>query len=533
MELNKKSPQVVELVEKIQEVRQKESDKHLDYAVQLMDLAKAEGNEDLIDYASCILGDACVQNRDFMEGIYYLTQGISGLSQTDEYELICRCYNEIGVILNSQSHYIGAEEAYLNCINTARMRRMYFYEAMACANLASLCEDMGCYEDALQYRLRALEAFSLAPENPLQASFELNVYAYIVRLYVLLDNKDSVEYAYNNLQKKIEEYTVVDRIFETEIAKMYYGKYSGNLELANNAKQNVVEEFYKCDDFVVNQEEAMALFEYLMEEKDYETAEKAFEYFASMTVEEELVNQHLKIEEFRVRMYEDTGREKEMLESAMKCFELHKRKLADLKNSFKTTMRLQTEVVQQRTKNLFLSAAAETDGLTGLPNRSKLNTVIDELFVMASKVDRSLGVEMLDIDFFKEVNDTYGHKRGDEVLVEVAKILKKIESDNVFVARYGGDEFIIYYYNMTDEEIIKQVEYIQRSVEELRITMGFEKLSVSQGLVNHVPHELNRAWDYMMVADESLYYVKNHGKANARLVHSLSEVQNDPWNKIF
>ena len=241
----------------------------------------------------------------------------------------------------------------------------------------------------------------------------------------------------------------------------------------------------------------------------------------------------LYIENCRIQIYDELNDAERVMASYKKYRIFTEKKTEDNKRSFLTTLHLRSELAQQRTKNLFLLAAAETDPLTGIANRLKMNAVIDELFEMANKEGKNLAVEMMDVDCFKQVNDTYGHSKGDELLVEMGKVLNGMTSDNIFVARYGGDEFVIYYYNMTDEQVIEKAKFINKSMKKVGEDLGLKGFSVSQGIVNHAPRPMNRAWDYLNAADLTLYYVKNHGKANVRLVHRATELETHQWNKVF
>ena len=87
--LTKKSPGVVALIDEMERVRKIENDRFYDMACDLFDMAQETGNDDLKDFASCTLGDALWQNKHFSESVYYLTAGLQGLLQTDEYRLIC------------------------------------------------------------------------------------------------------------------------------------------------------------------------------------------------------------------------------------------------------------------------------------------------------------------------------------------------------------------------------------------------------------------------------------------------------------
>ncbi|WP_211368368.1 GGDEF domain-containing response regulator [Pseudoxanthomonas gei] len=94
-------------------------------------------------------------------------------------------------------------------------------------------------------------------------------------------------------------------------------------------------------------------------------------------------------------------------------------------------------------KNRLLEVLSVTDKLTGLYNRRKLDELLEEEIVRAQRYQAELSVIMLDIDRFKRVNDTYGHGAGDEVLIEVAGLLRRHTRDADVLGRLGGEEFLL------------------------------------------------------------------------------------------
>jgi diguanylate cyclase (GGDEF)-like protein len=170
-----------------------------------------------------------------------------------------------------------------------------------------------------------------------------------------------------------------------------------------------------------------------------------------------------------------------------------------------------------------LLVEAQHDTLTGLPNRSYMNSYAGELMEKALKNNESFGIEIIDIDYFKQINDRYGHMSGDKYLVSMAEILQKIiaEYDDVFTARYGGDEFVVIYYGKTNEqvgEIMAQIKaYAMLVPISDRDVTGSGYLTLSQGCFNKVPKKLNRLWDYFSEADITLYDVKKSGRNGHRL----------------
>ena len=167
--------------------------------------------------------------------------------------------------------------------------------------------------------------------------------------------------------------------------------------------------------------------------------------------------------------------------------------------------------------NRVLEDLAMHDELTGLANRTYLHEYLTGCFEHAYAEEKLLGVELMDIDFFKEYNDHYGHLMGDRCLKAIAGVLQKIQiSGQVFCARYGGDEFMIVYTGMTVEQIRRISEDILREVRMLKIPHECSRcskyVSISQGVFARIPMENNREWDFTSRADELLYKAKNCGR---------------------
>lgn len=154
--------------------------------------------------------------------------------------------------------------------------------------------------------------------------------------------------------------------------------------------------------------------------------------------------------------------------------------------------------------------------MTNLANRDSYNEFYTHKFEEALAQRKLLGVEMLDIDYFKKYNDTNGHLKGDGCIEAVAGVLREIANSHVFCARYGGDEFVIIYSDMTKEEIMETAETIRRRVEELQIPHSSSEcakvVTVTQGIFARIPNELNREWDFSSMADITLYHAKNEGR---------------------
>ena len=163
---------------------------------------------------------------------------------------------------------------------------------------------------------------------------------------------------------------------------------------------------------------------------------------------------------------------------------------------------------------------AYNDTLTGLPNRKLMFDRLEQAIISAKRRQQKLALLFLDLDLFKEVNDTFGHKVGDELLVEVAKGLKEVvQRGNDTVARIGGDEFLILLTDVSDNDNIKVL--IEKIFEKFSKPLWLEqssmeiKVNISIG-VSIFPDHGEEADTLISNADAAMYVVKKkHGKNNA------------------
>ena len=134
--------------------------------------------------------------------------------------------------------------------------------------------------------------------------------------------------------------------------------------------------------------------------------------------------------------------------------------------------------------------------------------------------EQPLSVVFVDIDYFKQLNVFYGHKKGDKCIQAVAVFIQQSMPED-FAARYGEDEFVIIAVGRSEDYIRSCAEKIVDSVRKKNIpnqnSADADVLTVTVGLVHTVPHKPNKVWDFMAAADEALYRQKNEKKGCVRV----------------
>lgn len=159
---------------------------------------------------------------------------------------------------------------------------------------------------------------------------------------------------------------------------------------------------------------------------------------------------------------------------------------------------------------------ALTDALTGLGNRRLLEQEMPPLLTRAHQVGASLGVLFIDLDGFKAVNDTLGHKQGDVLLQEIANNIKESLRQDDLVVRIGGDEFVVVISNANTEVLARIAEkMLGLCASELPHESGSIVVSASIG-VSHYPSDARNVTELLEFADQAMYQAKVEGKACVR-----------------
>ncbi|OOZ39045.1 diguanylate cyclase [Solemya pervernicosa gill symbiont] len=166
------------------------------------------------------------------------------------------------------------------------------------------------------------------------------------------------------------------------------------------------------------------------------------------------------------------------------------------------------------------------DAMTGLHNRRFLEEYVETLVSSNARRDSDISILMLDLDYFKKVNDTYGHDAGDTVLKEISKVMKKVVRAADLVIRYGGEEFMILLQETAGEKADEVAEKIRAAVEELKVQLPGNVLqkTISIG-VSSFPDDSETFWQAVKYADVALYKAKEQGRN--RVVHFKPEMWTD------
>lgn len=190
--------------------------------------------------------------------------------------------------------------------------------------------------------------------------------------------------------------------------------------------------------------------------------------------------------------------------------ELMKRNISSIKHYLEAAKPvIESQILMERLRDTSLR-----DGMTGLYNRRFLEEFIDKLMSQAERTKDNYTLMMVDVDYFKMVNDTYGHDVGDRVITELSRLLKDSIRSADLAIRYGGEEFLVLLYNATDEGALGVANKIHSSFAKISFDIGHGetfKKTLSIG-ISKFPQDATSIWKCIKFADTALYEAKRAGR---------------------
>ena len=192
---------------------------------------------------------------------------------------------------------------------------------------------------------------------------------------------------------------------------------------------------------------------------------------------------------------------------------------------YRRAFHIENELLENQKK---LEALNITDALTGIFNRQYFDSSLDAQWELASRSQSNLSILFLDLDFFKKVNDKYGHLIGDKALCHAAELFQettKRKSD--MIARYGGEEFAIILPSTHHTDAMALAEHIREQLESTPLLIGERsiQLTVSIGVNTVIPSNNNNCMHFLDAADKALYEAKRSGRNKVVSVKDIATTE--------
>lgn len=443
-------------------------------------------------------------------------------------------YNEIGArhkealtlnLLSIIYDELGNASMDLTCLLDALEisidEETYDISAKIYNNLGSKLMYAKSYERAFYYFSRALEAFETAEKAGLNREEDIHPFRIVLNMNLATICCHAGDFYRARIHYEIaksesthpmnEDLVLTFQAFEgLTLWKL------GEKDLAASLVDSIMDTAM-ASDYTTDYLEVISDFiELLKEMKDYERWYKVLKIMDSHMNEDGGLYVHLEMLKRWIDYYETIGDKESYKECCTEYYGLSKVKdeldLATRAETIELNAAMRRAIRQkQRTDSIVY-----LDPLTGIGNRNRM--LEDSKTYIADSVanNTTIAVGLIDVDYFKECNDTFGHLEGDDCLKKVAAVIKDAVGDDGSVYRYGGDEFLLLLPKVDDDGLKSLGRTIKEKLSKARIPNGNSSISpfvtVSQGYTRAYPEEGDTIETLVDLADKVLYTVKRSGR---------------------
>ena len=526
MEFSQYNTTVQKWIKTVLENRETSADTVLECCRDIIAYGQKTDDPKLMGFGCFYGGEIYYGLNDGAHFFHMMTEALTYLDRAEEWELVVRCYNYLGIAAMSRGNPSIALDYYMNGLKDSKTHDLPLQKVMLLINMGLLyleCEHYVDSENAF------LEAYQILKTQQQDEKYNFYLYAFygnMAECLILQNRLDEAKPYLEYLHKEgWEQAELIDRLFICCVDVIYYHK-MGDTQKRNESIQMIHEKLpdnLTVLDFFSDYYRCCLV---LLETDQDESFWRIIDVIEPQVVNFEIINLHLKVLSLKMKYYRKHNQNAEYLQAAGLYYELSERNEAVTRNMLFNVITLRKNLENMRKarmkaerKNIVLQERSEQDPLTCMANRFRLNAYVEEVFTHSQENDIPIAMEILDIDYFKEYNDNYGHQEGDQCLVSIANTISSfVEEAQAFCARYGGDEFVIIYVNVTREQAVSYAEELRRRVlaleREHRFSKALPVVTISQGICWGIPRKENRRGDFLHTADSMLYRVKKFSRNN-------------------
>lgn len=426
--------------------------------------------------------------------------------------------NLMGVIYGAVGNETMAVDCFLEGLETAIDNHFTNCTCLFYNNIGSRYQDLREHEKAIFYFLKAEQDLKL-PECRQEERYR--TWCMITYMNLMTSYGELRQYELSKKYLKLaepyfEEETDSTHKYTFLISKCRLCFRMGEREFIYSHIRDLLESGVKNEntsDYVQDMKNLCDLFMRMGEYDKWRQMILSFETYAR---KQDTVYFQLVQTEMWMQYYKETGDTRKYIHLCVDHAELYQKQKEEAERERVAAIDMKIELREKESERRRAELKFNTDPLTGLGNRYLLEKETKELISRACKSQERIAVGVLDIDCFKEHNDTYGHIRGDDCLKEVADVLKSQVKDKGRAYRFGGDEFILLLDNGNRQSVEKIAERIREGVREKGIenihSQAGAQLTVSQGYSCFIPKDCDDGRSLIEHADQALYQVKENGR---------------------
>lgn len=458
------------------------------------------------------------------EAALLVQNAIHLFKKAGSYEQCTIALNLMGVIYAATGNETMAIDYYLEGLECALDNHYDHIVSVFYNNIGSRYQELNEHEKANEYFTKAAKEL----ENPSciqQERYDIwclvtylnlaNSYRELRQYKLALKYMEKAEPYLEKEEDSVHKYTVL-----ISKCRLYWciGRHDYVYEHLEELLESGVKDC-NASDYVQDMKDLCSL---LKQMKEYDCWKKIIHAVEKYADEQNTVYFKLIQTEMWMDYYQTIGEIKRYIHLCVEHAELYQRQKEITDKERAAAIDIKIELREKEVERKRAEEKSMTDSLTGLGNRYLLEQEAKRMIEEAVRRQEKIVVGVLDIDCFKQHNDTYGHIQGDQCLKTVADILKRAVGESGQVYRFGGDEFVMLLSPGMDIEVERIAERIKSMLAEEKIeninSLALPEITISQGYACFVPSEKEHGASLIEHADKALYHVKKNGRNGYHII---------------
>ena len=526
-----------ELKNKVLQLRFKDSQKIIELCTAIESYAYKNDDRELLGFSYLYKGEAYYILNDIESMFQNCARAITFLSVTNQWENLARAYNMMAITSINKGNMSLAADYYIRALNCTDNHPLSPARCSIYINLGYLYMQNGLYNEAKEHLLTAYDIYNKTHSKEAEINRIIMIYTNLATCYMLCNDLDIAGLYIKKLDDECSShYSDMDYVYVGCLKARYFNA-CGDEQSRDSTIENVLARIHKQLPLLDLFDDLYSLCELAFEIKQYQVLTQIIDILDPIIESMHMTYLERKLLTLKIKYYKIMHYINEYTHATSRFFELvstqeieDKRMVANMLYVRRSLAQTQKSKEEIEAANAVLMKKSETDPLTGLANRYRLTESSQQMIDDCINANLPLTVEILDIDYFKEYNDNYGHQAGDNCIKAVADLIGEMQDDNTFCARYGGDEFIIIYKGLDEQAVLEKAHRIKQNIISLALEHEYSKafpyVTISQGLCTSIPVCGHKIWDFLHIADEYLYNVKKNNRNGICIgnIHSESRI---------
>lgn len=482
----------------------------------LLTYGKEHQDNNILGFAYYYMGESYYFQGASKKQLISIFNALEHLQLAKNYDLIARSYNLLGILSNAQGNSNTAIDYYLQGLSICKKHDQHYVAAMIYSNISIIFTEVDNHKKAIEFLHSSLDCYELCEKTPALLNNLAVALIALGQSYLYLNEISAAQECMSKVEELLPQLSMNDIGISIWSFKAMLSDALGHIEDRDACIQEIVAMSVADYSLLTFYDDFLVLLRFLQNVGKDSVLMEILRPLEAIAAKDQNLHIQFELAKLKLNYYQRTEQDflflhtaKQFSDLSIKLDNANKKAIASSIDLRFALQELQNRQKKMEAENQQLILKSESDALTGLPNRYKMNDYSDFLLAKAFENQVPFGVEILDIDYFKQYNDTYGHQAGDECLIAIARELNRMTNNEIFCARYGGDEFIILYYNKTNEEIHALAEDLRQRICNLQIEHKNSKaepfVTITQGIASRVPTPGNRMWDFLHAADTALY----------------------------